>query len=183
MKRVGPAPADVVEHRAAKSVLRREGRRGDLNFRDALEDRIVDVSAGGQAEGGAGGGEVGVVGKVAVYGNSVSGVIRAAALRSGLRGRTGCPGKKDIEISPIVTRDPCADLGQLIYGLFVENRSLLAGLGLQERRTGIFDVHHVRYLAHGKARVHGNNRHLQHDGAAPNFLKSGLRERKIALSM
>src|SRR5260370_32133758 len=81
MKRVGPAPADLVEHRTAKSVLRPEGRRADLNFLDALEDRIVDVSAAVQHHRCAVRVSLGVVGKVAVYGNSASRVILAACSR------------------------------------------------------------------------------------------------------
>src|SRR3984957_8550698 len=102
VKAVAAALADLVEDRAANAVLRGERRSCDLDFRNALEDGVVNVAADGQYDGRAIGEEVGVIGEIAVDGNGVARVVGTTAFRGRLRGRARCSGKKDIKVGPIV---------------------------------------------------------------------------------
>ncbi len=79
MEGIAATLADLVENRAADSVLSGERRGSDLNFRNTFEDGVVDVAAHRQNHGRAVGKEVGVIGEITINGNGVARVIRATA--------------------------------------------------------------------------------------------------------
>src|ERR1700723_4435379 len=78
---VGSTLADLVEYHAAHAVLRREGRRIDLNLRDSLQDLIVVVVARRQYGAGPVLKKVAEVRQVAVDGNRVACIPGAAGQR------------------------------------------------------------------------------------------------------
>jgi len=115
--------------------------------------------------------EVGVVGEIAINGNGVARVIRAAAFRGGLRGGTSCTGEKDVEVGPVVSGDARADLRQFVKRLRFENGALLAGFGLQQRGACIFHCDYFLNPADLEGGINGDNGNLQDDGTVRSLLK------------
>src|SRR5271155_3711809 len=101
MPTVGSTLADLVEHDAAHTVLRREGRGVDLNLLNGLEDLIVVVVAGRQQGARPVLKEVAEVRQVAVDGNCVAGVPGAPGLRDASRRGAARARQVDVESSPV----------------------------------------------------------------------------------